>query len=338
MTPPYRIAALSLFSPVAITPVATAAVMRAGIDGFTELSYADSQGEPVIGAVVTQIPAEVRGRERVATLLGAALDAATERLPGEFALERLPLLLCTREAERPGPQLTGLVTQCEKRIGRTFRRDGSRHFATGSVAAFEAVAHARDLLANGVAEACLLAAVDSLIEARSLDWLERTERLKTAARSDGVIPGEAVGVALMTREPVTATSAGVLGIGLGREPATVLNEEPLLGTGMVAAVRQALTDAGLAMHDVAFRLSDVAGEAYAFEELNLAQTRLTRRPRETQDLWHPAGSLGDCGAATGLVQFVWFEQALSRGYAPGPVALAHGNAPGGARAAAVLGA
>jgi 3-oxoacyl-[acyl-carrier-protein] synthase-1 len=312
--------------------------MRAGIDGFAELPYADSQGEPVIGAVVTHIPAGVRGRERIASLLGAALDAATERLPGDIALERLPLLLCTREPERPGPALTGLVTQCEKRIGRSFSRAGSRHFATGSVAAFEAIAHARELLENGVAEACLVAAVDSLIEARSLDWLERTQRLKTSQRSDGVIPGESAGVALITRECMTTTSASILGIGLASEPATVLNEDPLLGTGMVAAVRHALSEAGLAMHDVAFRLSDVAGEAYAFEELSLAQTRLTRRPRETQDLWHPAGSLGDCGAVAGLVQFLWFEQALARGYAPGPIALTHGSAPGGARAAAVLGA
>jgi 3-oxoacyl-[acyl-carrier-protein] synthase-1 len=126
-------------------------------------------------------------------------------------------------------------------------------------------------------------------------------------------------------------------LGFATEAATVLNEEPLLGKGMAAAVQDALREARLAMHEVDFRLSDVAGESYAFEELALAQSRLMRQTRETQDLWHPADSVGDCGAVAGLIQFAWAEQAFLRGYAPGPVAALHASSAFGGRAAAVVG-
>ncbi len=47
----------------------------------------------------------------------------------------------------------------------------------------------------------------------------------------------------------------------------------------MAALRAALAEARAGMHDVAFRLSDVAGELYAFEELVLAQIRNMRQTR-----------------------------------------------------------
>jgi 3-oxoacyl-[acyl-carrier-protein] synthase-1 len=90
------------------------------------------------------------------------------------------------------------------------------------------------------------------------------------------------------------------------------------------------------MEEVAFRFSDVAGESYAFEEVVVAQARNLRTSRECQDLLHPAGSIGDCGAASGLIQLAWAEQAFARGYACGPVALGHCSVPSGARAAAVV--
>jgi len=116
----------------------------------------------------------------------------------------------------------------------------------------------------------------------------------------------------------------------------VFNEEPFRAEAMKSAVGDALRESGLAMHDVDFRLSDVAGESYAFEELALAQTRLMRKVRPSQPLWHAADCIGDCGAAAGLVQFAWAAQAFHRRYAPGPVAALHAASALGPRAAAVV--
>jgi 3-oxoacyl-[acyl-carrier-protein] synthase-1 len=311
--------------------------MRAGIDGFSDLPYVDNEGEPIVGAIVPGLPHDLRGRARLVELLARAVDGIEARLPPDLKLNRLPLLLCTREPERPGARVNGLVTEVEARLGVDFRRDGSGHIARGPVAAFESITQVRRILAERRADAYLIAAVDTLVDARSLYWLDHAKRLKTSVQTDGVIPGEAACVVFVTKRPMTPSHLAVRGLGFAEETATVLNEEPLLGKGMAAAVKGALAEASVAMHEVDFRLSDVAGESYAFEELVLAQSRLMRKTRESQDLWHPAGFVGDCGAAAGLVQFAWAEQAFARSYAPGPVALVHGSAAAGARAAVVVG-
>jgi 3-oxoacyl-[acyl-carrier-protein] synthase-1 len=116
----------------------------------------------------------------------------------------------------------------------------------------------------------------------------------------------------------------------------VLNDNPQLGLGMASAGAAALAQADVEMHEVAFRSSDASGEAFAFEDLALVQSRLMRKTRPTQDVWLPAGSAGDCGAASGLMQLAWIEQAFVRGYAPGAIALMHASSASGARAAAVV--
>lgn len=161
-------------------------------------------------------------------------------------------------------------------------------------------------------------------------------RLKRPGVSDGIIPGECGSVALVTSVAMTPTAIAVRGLGFAEESATAVNDEPLSGKGMAAAAKQALDEAETAMHEVSFRLSDVSAEAYGFEELAMAQSRLMLQPRRCQDVWCPAGFIGDCGAALGIVQLAWAEQAFARDYAPGDLALAHGSAVGGARAAAVI--
>jgi 3-oxoacyl-[acyl-carrier-protein] synthase-1 len=311
--------------------------MRAGIDAFAELPYLDNHGEPIMGAVVPELAPELRGRARLVELLKRPLAGLPDRLPESLPLDQLPLLVCTREPERPGATVNAIVREVETTLGIAFRRDNSDHVPRGSVGAFEALAHARRIITEGRAEACLIAAFDTLVDARALLWLDRAKRLKTPMQSDGVIPGEGACVTLVTAAPATPTHVAIRGLGFAVEAATVLNEESFLGKGMAAAVRGALGEAGLAMHEIDFRLSDVAGESYAFEELSLAHSRVQRTVRECQVLWHPADKTGDCGAAAGLLQLAWAEQALARGYAPGRLGMCHGSAATGARAAAVVG-
>jgi 3-oxoacyl-[acyl-carrier-protein] synthase-1 len=335
MSQPLYVTCLGLTCPVGLDPVAAAAAMRCAITGFAELHYTDTTGQPVVGAAVPGLGPNLRGHFRLVELLSMAVAGIEDRLSPDLKLGELPVLLCTCVPES-GVRLKGLVGEVESRLGLSFRRADSSHVARGHVAVFEALGHARRLLAGGYATACLIIAVDTLIDARALLILDQAKRLKTAIESDGVIPGEAAGVLLVTRRPRDGVQLHVRGIGFSEESATVLNEEPLLGKGMAAAIRQALAEAGAGMHDIDFRLADAAGESYAFEELVLGRTRVMRTNRERQDLWQPAGSTGDCGAAAGLVQLAWAEQAFARGYAPGALAMAHCAATSGTRAVAVL--
>jgi 3-oxoacyl-[acyl-carrier-protein] synthase-1 len=141
---------------------------------------------------------------------------------------------------------------------------------------------------------------------------------------------------LLTPGPAAGPPVRVRGLGFAHEEAHVLTEEPLLGLGMAAAARQALAEAGLGMHEVDLRVSDVAGEQYAFKELLLTQQRLMRERRAEQDLWHPAQSVGDTGAAAGLVGLAVVREAFAKNYAPGPRVMLFAGSAGGARAVAVV--
>lgn len=329
---------LGLVCPVGYSAASAAAALRAGISAFAETAYRDANGEPIVGAAVEALHPDLKGRDRLAALLQLALDELAPGAAAPLPWGRMPLILCTREAERPGARLAGIVAELRCPDGSALAGPRAVHVASGAASAVQAVALARSFLAEPGVPACLILAVDSLLDARVLAWLDRTHRLKTSSRTDGVIPGEAACLALVGREPVSDGHVAVRGLGTATEPATVLNEEPFRAEGMKAALHGALQEAGLAMHDVDFRLGDVAGESYAFEELALAQARLMRQVRPGQPLWHPADCIGDCGAAAGLIQFAWAGQAFHRGYAPGPVAALHAASPFGLRAAAVVAA
>ncbi len=329
------ISCISLISAVGRTPQSAGAALRAGISAFDELVYRDRSGSNVVGAMAAGVSAAVRGRARLEALVSWAVAGIPQGLAAELPWSQMPMLVCTPEGPRPGPRLD------ESALRRGITDDGPmpaslRIIDGGPVGAFVAFDQARRLLADPRVPGCLVLAVDSLIDAQVLDWLDQDFRLKTSDCSDGVIPGEAACLAIVTRKPVTPTALMLLGIGIAQEVATVRNDEPFLGQGMTRAVRAALDEARLDMHDVDFRLSDVAGESYAFEEMVLAQTRLMRRTRPSQPIWHHADCIGDCGAAAGLLEFAWAEQAFARGYAPGAIAALHGSSQFGARGAAIV--
>jgi 3-oxoacyl-[acyl-carrier-protein] synthase-1 len=60
-----------------------------------------------------------------------------------------------------------------------------------------------------------------------------------------------------------------------------------------------------------------------------------RQRREEQALWHPAQSVGDTGAAAGLVGLAVVREAFVKGYAPGPRVMLSTASIGGARAVTV---
>lgn len=327
---------LSLICPVGYQPRSAAAALRAGVSGFTMLHYTDREGEPLVGAAVEALPAEMRGRDRQAALLRLAFEQLDPPSTERLRAASLPLILCTREADRPGARLAGLMSNAQLPDGAPSTHGRTAHVAGGAVGVIQALSLARTMHSETQARACLVVAVDSLIDARTLSWLDRSGRLKTSLQSDGLIPGEAACIVLVSEEPPEGGGLAVLGLGFGTEPATVTNEEPFRANGMTAALRAALVEAGLGLHEVDFRLSDVGGESYAFEELVVTQARLMRQVRPEQPLWHPADCVGDCGAVAGFVQLAWVEQAWARGYAPGPVAALHASGAFHNRAAAVV--
>jgi 3-oxoacyl-[acyl-carrier-protein] synthase I len=333
------VSCISLVSPVGYNAAATCAALRAGIDAFEELDYPDSNGMPLKGARIDAIAPAKRGRDRLVALAQLVIELIAADAAAALPWSQMPIILCTRQREVPGARLNGILSGLRLPDGSMLAQRRTAHIGASQPSAFVALRQAQQMLAEGQEPACLVLALDSLIDPRTLAWLDGHMRLKTSSVTDGLLPGEAACLAVVSRKPMTPHFLVVRGLGLGTETATAVNEEPFRADGLTAALRNALSDGRTEMHEIAFRLSDVAGESYAFEELVLAQLRNMRKTRPEQPLWHAADCIGDTGAAAGLIQFAWAEQAFHRGYAPGDLAALHGSSMAfNGRAAAVVSA
>ena len=340
MHEPLRIAAVGLVTSLGWGYLPSTAAMRAGISGFSELPYADDLGAPLIGARLPEFAKEASYARRLLRALSAAIKECFAAQEG-FKPEELPVLVALPEDDRPGIP-DGLSSQIfdalERELGHAIRRELSRVYPLGHTAVFRALADASALLARREVPACLVCGTNSFVRARSLLWLANTQRLKIEGESVGVFPGEAAGAALVVGPWSTISAGGhsVLGIGFGLEPVTPLSEEPLRANGLSTALKTALAEAGLEMHDVDFRISDIAGEPYGFTEQSLAVARVMRKVREEMPLWHCAEFIGDTGAAVGLCELGWALAAFNKGYAPGPIAACFSGSIEGDRAVAIV--
>lgn len=320
---------------------AACAAMRAGIAQFEELPYRDNNGEAIIGAAVPGLDPDLSRAERLVEMLALALAETLGKTQLD-ALENVPLIVCLAEPDRPGGGAHlahGIIGALERKLKVNFHPSKSGAIATGHTAGFRALRAVRQLLQDPDIPACLVCGVDSYINASSLLWLDRHWRLKTEENSDGAIPGEAAGAIVLLCKPShqDTAAAAIAGIGFGHEDAGVLSDEPLLGKGLADAAGQALAEAGVGMHDIGFRTSDVSGESYGFREVALTEARHMRvRREELLPLWHCAENTGDTGAVAGISQMVVVHHAFKNGYAPGGIALCHASAVSSERAAAVF--
>lgn len=311
------------------------AAIRAGLAGFEELPYRDDEGEPIKGATVSPPANEERSNLHSVLLLEKALADCLDGVD-PLPLAEVPLVVGLGEPDRPGvPSFlpASIIPFVEQELGVRFDPTRSRVISSGHTAGFRALAAAREFLKDPLVPACLVCGVDSYLNPESLYALSAAERLKTGENSDGVIPGEAAAAVLVRRN---AGTVRVTGLGFGLESVTVYSPEPLLGLGIAEAARAALLEAGTALHEMDFRLSDVTGESYGFREQSLMVSRLLRVRRENFPVWHCADSIGDTGAAAGIAQLVIAFHAFRRGYAPGRRAICCTSAPLGDRAVAVV--
>jgi 3-oxoacyl-[acyl-carrier-protein] synthase-1 len=165
-------------------------------------------------------------------------------------------------------------------------------------------------------------------------------RVLTSNNSNGFIPGEGACAVLLTPAARQhGSELRIIGWGEGRETGTIDSETPLTGDVLTKAVRDALKQAGIAMADTDYWLTDQNAEHYKVKECTVVQIRLERRdqlaPRPYQIL-HPIEYLGEIGSAIAPCLLGIGLAGAKGGYAPGPVALMHVGEDNGERAAFVL--
>lgn len=318
---------------------ASLAALRAGVSAVQALPWTDFEsGEPLRGAKVS-LPQWSEGLEKLADLVAPAIRECL--LQADAAPADVPLFIgvaARHRAGRPARLEEDLLDEVQARLGLR-PHPQSRLFPLDEAGCAHALLAARAVLDQGPERQLVVAGVDSFLSQPMLDAYLEQRRLITPGNSNGFFPGEAAAAVLVGapgRRP--RDELRILGAGVGLEPAPIGGTQPLRAVGLTTAMRQALDDAGVALKDVAYRLTDLTGEHYRFKEAAFAAGRLNGGEREGPlDLWHPIEYVGAVGAAVLPCLLAQAMHAAREGYAPGPLALCHVGSEEGARAAFVVG-
>jgi 3-oxoacyl-[acyl-carrier-protein] synthase-1 len=332
---PLAIRKTGLVTSVGLSAPAACAAMRARLSNPSETRFIDSHGEWILAHQVT-LEQPWRGLTKLAKMAAMAIDEALADVP-RSEWPSIPLLLCVAESDRPG-RIDGLddrlILNVRDELGSRFAPQ-SAVVPHGRVSVAIALARARELIDSEGLPLVLIAATDSLVGWPTLSHYEREERLLTPENSNGFMPGEGAGALLVGK----ADKVGELlctGIGFGVEKAHMDSGEPLRAQGLTTAIETALSDAGVQMHDMDYRITDLSGEQYYFKEAALALSRTLRRRKEEFDLWHPAECTGEAGALVGVSMIALADAARRKAYDEGPMVLAHMGNDVGQRVALTL--
>ena len=332
---PIAILKTGLVTSVGLTAPSTCAAIRAKLTNPSETRFINSGGEWIMAHQVTLVQ-PWRGLAKLAKMAAMVIEEALADMPRDDWVH-IPLLLCVAEPDRPG-RLDGLdhrlIADILDELGVKFAPQ-SAIVAHGRVGVAVALAQARTLLAGGCTRV-LIAATDSLLTWPTLSHYEREDRLLTARNSNGFMPGEGAGALLVGAGEGQAGELVCTGIGFGREAAHLDSGEPLRAEGLSMAIKAALAEAGCAMHDMDFRITDLSGEQYYFKEATLALSRTLRKRKEEFDIWHPAECTGEQGAAAGLAVVALADAACRKAFTKGPNILAHMANDAGQRTALSL--
>ena len=335
------IVASGLVTPIGFSAEATLAALHAGVSGIRALGHRHAPSSRPLRGGRVELSQRWTGTSLLAGLLAPAIDECLRAAP--VPLHEVPWLVGTSASTRPGRPRDldeGLLPEVAERLGHPLHAD-SATLPADAMGAAHALRHAAALIGERRARQVVVAGVDSFLCETTLAALVRQRRLLAPGHLDGFLPGEGAAAVLVRAadEPSTGPCAGmrVRGLAFEREEAPVGSGRPFRGEGLTAAVAATLDRSGLTMTDIAWRLSDVSGEHFAFKEAMLAALRLDRARRDSPlDLWHPIEFTGHLGAAVTPLMLAWAQHAFDLGYAPGPRALCHVGDDAGGRAAFVV--
>ena len=320
--PPLAVLGVGLVSGVGLTADESCAAIRCGINNFQDTRFIGSNGGWLVGSAV-ELEEPWRGLTKLAKMAAHAIGecfAAADEKP-----ERIPVLVCIAEPERPGrfEGLPHVLQDIERELGIRLHPH-SRLIEQGRVGGAVALLEARQMLAAGRNARVIVAGVDTFLTGATLAAYDREDRLLRRDNSNGFIPGEAAGALLLAAwQEGSPASLLVRGLGFAREPAPLGSGKPLRAEGLVQAIRAALSESNVALKDCDHRIADMNGEQYRFREAALAITRLLRDRKVLFSLWHPADCIGEVGAATLPAMLAKLFHGGRKDYLPGPIFLGH---------------
>src|SRR5262249_46025387 len=138
----------------------------------------------------------------------------------------------------------------------------------------------------------------------SLRILAQRNRTLGTRNRDGIIPGEGAGFALLLREGSAARGSAlqILGVALGAEKNHFCQDRPNLAEGLTQVFRLLRTQRDLGSRITSAVLSCQTGESFWADEFAKAYLRNLELMPEPLVIHVVASSVGDVGAAAGIIQ------------------------------------
>jgi hypothetical protein len=311
---PLAIEAMGAVTSVGGRLVRTAASIDSMMRLFNAAVETEADDGPGIGAPSPQVAAAVHGVDRLCTLAAIALRECGA------ARERIPIVVCAPALDDFGCDTGGLLDGIRRDVPVSSDRNASRVLTGGRSSIVEALGWAGRLLTSGGWPACLLLGIDS----------------RDGSRGGGngrsrFVPGEA-GAALRLTARVDRRCAAVIA-GVGHCERAVRQKT---GAAVLSqATQDALDVAAIPAARLAAVCSDGPGSAEHLEELAMALGRPPLCLARDPEMIIPAMSVGEVGAAAGVLSLVVLSFLFTKGALRGP-ALASFSSDGTARGAAVL--
>ena len=250
--------------------------------------------------------------------------------------------------DTPAPEPAALATRTLRRalIGAAWPAEPTKLLCSidgGHTVGVRALGAAVRDLNQGAVDAAVVVAVDSLLDEITLHQLHSRGRLKCDGAPAGLQPGEAAVALLLLNAAGGDATPGAQARPQTRIATLCMDDEPKSFIERQASTGEALARALAAagngrIEGRAWVLSDHNGEHYRANEWGCAWARLRAQEEAyaEAEVWYPALSFGDTGAASTLIAVAMARQAHLRGYAPSRTALVASAADGPERGALLL--
>lgn len=222
------------------------------------------------------------------------------------------VLLGVASESRPGPRYEGINGELASVLTDVAMEWSSKVrcniIRSGNASTLRCIDQVREILQTDNDAICIVGGIDSLLAEDTMDWFEKSERLKseTFGRNQGFSPAEAVaftiiesasGARLRNKKPFVEIS----GLSMADEPAPFLSDEPSKCEGLTNACKKAIAESSCEPSDICTVMSDLNGEYFSMKEWSYAESRCFNEAQTSRELWHPADCFGCVGAASGVV-------------------------------------
>ncbi|MFT4538698.1 MAG: 3-oxoacyl-[acyl-carrier-protein] synthase-1 [Planctomycetota bacterium] len=208
-----------------------------------------------------------------------------------------------------------LLSWAASELSLSIPKEQTSSSLTGRVGIVPAIERAVAAIEGGTIDHAIIGAVDSVLEPRILDACMDLGVIKTKDNPCGIEAGEAGAFIVLERaegQPKTRLRIDACATGTGTE--NRLDPEWKPGNRVRKVVGEALSKSG-SSEGVDVVVGDLNGEVFRAHEWGHALMGRTKpSPLSSSEVWMPAASFGETGAATGAIAICMLAQASERGY------------------------